>query len=156
MPPIEAIAREAHVGKQTIYRWWDSRAALIFEAMAEYARVDVPAIPTGDVHADVGGFLAATFRSARRPVVAKALRALMAEAQQDAHALALLQRFTSARRDALRALLEQHAGVSVRSVDLVVDQAFGVVWYRLLVGHRTLTNDDATELARRLVDQLRT
>ncbi|MBP2339900.1 AcrR family transcriptional regulator [Saccharothrix coeruleofusca] len=33
---IEAVAARAGVGKQTIYRWWPSKGALLFEAFLEF------------------------------------------------------------------------------------------------------------------------
>jgi hypothetical protein len=35
-------------------------------------------------------------------------------------------------------------------LDLLVDQAFGVVWYRLLIGHEPLTIEVASRLAQGL------
>jgi len=39
---IEAIAREAGVGKATIYRWWDSKALVIIAAFMENHAVNTP------------------------------------------------------------------------------------------------------------------
>ena len=48
---IEGIAKEAGVGKQTIYRWWRSRGALIAECLTEAVsfRLDLAAPDTGDL-----------------------------------------------------------------------------------------------------------
>lgn len=56
---IEAIARRAGVGKQTIYRWWPSKGAVLLEAYLEQrveARTATPPLGTldrGDFAADV-------------------------------------------------------------------------------------------------------
>src|SRR3954468_16171811 len=58
---IEGIAARAGVGKQTIYRWWPSRAAVLLEAFvdlneraAEAVGEIAAAIPdTGDLVADL-------------------------------------------------------------------------------------------------------
>ena len=39
---IEAIAREAGVGKATIYRWWDSKALVVIDAFIEHHIVRTP------------------------------------------------------------------------------------------------------------------
>jgi len=44
---IEAIAAQAGVGRQTIYRWWPSKGAVVADALARYARVVVPERDTG-------------------------------------------------------------------------------------------------------------
>jgi AcrR family transcriptional regulator len=50
---VEAIAAEAGVGKQTIYRWWPSKAAVLVEAM-EAARDRTAMFPdTGDIRRDL-------------------------------------------------------------------------------------------------------
>ena len=157
VPSIEAIAGAAGVGKQTIYRWWTSKAAVIAEAMTEYAQVQVPPSDTGDVSRDLETFLVATFRNGRDPAVANALRAVMAEAQTDASAADVLGRYAAERRAALRAVFEraQTRGDLAPAADLslLVDQAFGVIWYRLLIGHAPLGKADAVALTRHLVRQ---
>ena len=52
---VEGIATEAHVGKQTIYRWWPSKAAVIADALAEGLLIPEVVIPpdSGDVRADL-------------------------------------------------------------------------------------------------------
>ena len=56
---IEAIAAEAHVGKQTIYRWWPSKAAIIAECLSEGLLLPDWFVPenTGDVRADLRTWL---------------------------------------------------------------------------------------------------
>ena len=46
---IEAIARQAGVSKQTIYRWWPSKGAVILEAATESLGAVVAIPDTGDI-----------------------------------------------------------------------------------------------------------
>ena len=39
---IEGVARQAGVGKQTIYRWWKSKAELVLEAYANHSASKLP------------------------------------------------------------------------------------------------------------------
>lgn len=60
---IEALAARAGVGKQTIYRWWPSKAAVLLEAFTtvvndEEYEAGIP--DTGDLEADLKGVLRAT------------------------------------------------------------------------------------------------
>jgi AcrR family transcriptional regulator len=50
---IEAIARRACVGKQTIYRWWPSKGAVILEAATQSLDPVVAFPDTGDLVADL-------------------------------------------------------------------------------------------------------
>lgn len=51
---IEAVAARAGVGKQTIYRWWPSRHALVADVILEDADKILRPVPsTADVTADV-------------------------------------------------------------------------------------------------------
>jgi len=149
---MDALAATAGVSKQTIYRWWPTKAAVLAEAMADRARDEVPVVDTGTVLGDLTEFLVATFRNARTRPVARALRTVMAEAQSDPQAAEVLDAYTAERREALRAVLMrgQLRGDLPLDADLatMVDMAFGFVWYRMMVGHAPLDRSSAVSLAR--------
>ncbi|MEU3484845.1 TetR/AcrR family transcriptional regulator [Streptomyces massasporeus] len=84
---IEGIAARAGVGKQTIYRWWSSKADVLMEAFLDLAEQSVEeagsapyAFPdTGDLAADLKGVLRATVDELRDPRFEAPSRALAAE-----------------------------------------------------------------------------
>ncbi|MFD7686425.1 TetR/AcrR family transcriptional regulator [Streptomyces sp. NPDC059781] len=84
---IEGIAARAGVGKQTIYRWWSSKADVLLEAFldmgeqaAEAAGQAPYAFPdTGDLAADLKHVLRATVDELRDPAFEAPSRALAAE-----------------------------------------------------------------------------
>lgn len=84
---IEGIAARAGVGKQTIYRWWPSKAEVLMEAFldlgeraAQTAGQEPYAIPdTGDLAADLKAVLRATVDELKDPRFAAPSRALAAE-----------------------------------------------------------------------------
>ncbi|GAA5067171.1 AcrR family transcriptional regulator [Thermocatellispora tengchongensis] len=138
---IEGIAARSGTGKQTIYRWWPSKADVLMDAMATKAELYVPIPDTGSYAADLRAFLEASFTLARRPAVADGLRALMAEAQIDA---AFGERFRASflrpRRDALGIVLERARSRGELPPGLspgaIADIVFGTIWYRLLATRR--------------------
>ncbi|GAB3848262.1 TetR/AcrR family transcriptional regulator [Nesterenkonia populi] len=62
---VEGIAAEAGVGKQTIYRWWQNKAAVVLEALLTgYLKLDfAPVADTGDLKADLHAWLEEGHRS---------------------------------------------------------------------------------------------
>ncbi|MFD8273254.1 TetR/AcrR family transcriptional regulator [Streptomyces flaveolus] len=84
---IEGIAARAGVGKQTIYRWWSSKADVLLEAFldlgdqaAQAAGQESYAIPdTGDLAADLKAVLRATVDELTDPKFEAPSRALAAE-----------------------------------------------------------------------------
>ncbi|MDT0402671.1 MULTISPECIES: TetR/AcrR family transcriptional regulator [Streptomyces] len=84
---IEGIASRAGVGKQTIYRWWPSKADVLLEAfldMGEQAAQAAGQVPytipdTGDLAADLRLVLRATVDELRDPAFEAPSRALAAE-----------------------------------------------------------------------------
>jgi AcrR family transcriptional regulator len=151
---IDAIAAEAGVGRQTIYRWWPSKGAVVADALARYAQVVVPGRDTGSFAGDLVAFFTDTFAGLENEVMADRLRQIVAEAQHDEHVARVLADFTAVRRAALRALLERgrSAGelAADADLDMLVDMAYGVLYYRLLVGHAPLDEKAARSLAAEL------
>jgi AcrR family transcriptional regulator len=145
---IEGIAARAGAGKQTIYRWWPSKADVVLDAVLDLAATRITVPDEGSLHADLDAFLAATFRQrGERPV----LVGLMAEALLDpAFAVQFRDRFLFGRRDALRTVLTRASdrGEIAADVDpeLLLDVVFGVLWYRLL-DHAPLDEDTGRQLA---------
>ncbi|MER5433806.1 TetR/AcrR family transcriptional regulator [Streptomyces sp. NPDC002588] len=87
---IEAIASRAGVGKQTIYRWWGSKADVLLEAFLDLSaqaaeeagasEQEPYAIPdTGDLAADIKAVLRATVDQLGDPRFEAPARALAAE-----------------------------------------------------------------------------
>ncbi|KUO23056.1 TetR/AcrR family transcriptional regulator [Streptomyces dysideae] len=88
---IEGIAARAGVGKQTIYRWWSSKADVLMEAFfdlsaqaAQDAGQQPYTIPdTGDLAADLKAVLRATVDELKDPRFEAPSRALAAEGLVD-------------------------------------------------------------------------
>jgi len=75
---IEAIAARAGVGKQTIYRWWPGKGAVILDALVETA-ADATLPDTGDLRADLRLVLRATVAELAEPALSATTRALTIE-----------------------------------------------------------------------------
>lgn len=134
---IEGIAARSGTGKQTVYRWWPSKADVLLDALATKADLYIPIPDEGSYAADLSGFLTASFRLGNDERVVNVLRALMAQAQIDANfgerfRVSFLQR----RRDALAIIVDRARARGdlplAPSADLVADVVFGVIWYRVL------------------------
>ncbi len=79
---IEGIAAKARVSKQTIYRWWSSKAAIVLEALTNHAQQQLPIPDSGSVRGDLEVLLNALFSELSQQS-GSIVRGLMAEAQFD-------------------------------------------------------------------------
>jgi AcrR family transcriptional regulator len=136
---VEGIAAHAGTGKQTIYRWWPTRADVLMEALAGKADLHIPVPDEGSLVADLTAFLRATLAMQRVPQLAEVLCGLMAHAQVDPDfGRRFRDRFLQRRRDALGKVLgraRQRGELPPgRSVGGLTDLIFGTLWYRLLTG----------------------
>lgn len=152
---VDSIASAAGVGKQTIYRWWPSKGAVLLEALLDRARADVPIPDTGSVHTDFLAVVESTFSGAQQDPTAAALRALVREAARDPHLAELLGAFTAGRRAAVREILDRGIARGQLPADtdpeLLVDLLYGLFWYRFLLGHAPLDRTTAADLVRTLL-----
>ena len=82
---IEGIAHEAHVGKQTIYRWWKSKGDLVAECLiAGLLLPDRLTLPnTGDIREDLHRWLTEIFRIVSEPDTEGMLRSLISGAAEN-------------------------------------------------------------------------
>jgi AcrR family transcriptional regulator len=148
---IEGIATRSGAGKQTIYRWWPSKADVLLDALATKADVHVPIPDEGSYAADLRAFLAASFALGRTQQVLDVLRALMAEAQINAEfGERFRASFLQRRRDALGIILDRARARGDLPPGLtsgtVADIVFGVIWYRLLATRQPVDQQLVNEL----------
>lgn len=80
---IDAVAREAGVGKPTVYRRWPSRAALLFEISFRADPAVLPVPETGSAHADLLEGLTALANSFTSQLGSDSARAILTEVLSD-------------------------------------------------------------------------
>ncbi|MFI7207308.1 TetR/AcrR family transcriptional regulator [Micromonospora aurantiaca (nom. illeg.)] len=145
---VEAIAARAGVGKQTIYRWWRGKGAVILDALAD-DMPEVIALPdTGDLRADLREVLRATVAEFADPRLSATTRAVTIETLTDEElADQARDRLLRPQLNAVRVRLEaaREAG-QVRPdapLDQVVELLFGPLYHRWLLRNGPLTDDYA-------------
>ncbi len=148
---IEGVARQAGVGKQTIYRWWKCRAELVLEAYANHTSSKIPLPDKGSLRADLEAFLTAGCKRLT-DISGPIMRGLMADAVLDEEFReVLLSAFLRKRQDAFKALLERGVARAELSadvdLDLACDLVFGPIWHRLLLKQGRLDARFARQLA---------
>ncbi|XVQ06529.1 TetR/AcrR family transcriptional regulator [Spirillospora sp. CA-255316] len=137
---IEGIAARAGVGKNTIYRWWPSKSAVLLDGLLS-AVTDVAFPHTGDVAADLKTQMVAVAGTIASPDTGPHYAALIGEAQQDPElARALWDRLVSHLVAAAtqRIQLAQRQG-QIRpdlAPDLVIELLYGPIYYRWLIRQR--------------------
>jgi len=89
---IEGVAADAGVAKQTIYRWWASKSALVAECLGERMLLTELFVPedSGDLRADVTAWLENIVAFLRSDGNAGLLRSLIAAASENPEVTARL------------------------------------------------------------------
>ncbi|GIH19813.1 TetR/AcrR family transcriptional regulator [Rugosimonospora africana] len=147
---MEEIARRAGVGKQTIYRWWPSKAAVVQEAINEAAG-DVTDFPdTGDVRADLRTQMTAVVTLLANPRFTP-FTSLIGVAQDDPEAArAFLEGIVEPRvqacRERLRRAQEQGQLRTDADLDDVVELLYAPLYYRALLRNRPVAPEQVDEV----------
>ena len=152
----DAGARRAGVARTTIYRWWPSSAALLVDVLVDMLATDVAPVPPGRDP------LRAIRLEMRRTAAASAklpgrlLLSVLGEAENDPRIrTAILERLAYPRRErTARAIREAQARGLLRD-DLhpyvIRDLFLGPLFYRLIVGHDSVTERFATQVYERVL-----
>jgi len=88
---LKGIAERAGVSRQTVYRWWSTKAEILLEASAIDARQELDVPPRDTPRDDLAGYLDALIAFLTASDAGAAYRALIGEAQHDAAVRDLLQ-----------------------------------------------------------------
>ncbi|KAA2253009.1 TetR/AcrR family transcriptional regulator [Solihabitans fulvus] len=80
---MKGIAQRAGVGRQTVYRWWATKAEILLEASSGDADHELASPPRADPADDLAGFLTALATFLTVSPAGLGYRALLGEAQHD-------------------------------------------------------------------------
>lgn len=147
---MDAVAKRAGVGKPTLYKWWPSKAALVFAMFHE--RLAGRPDATDDLTAE------AAIRAKLRHLIGaftglfgKVIAELIAEGQSNESILReLYDRHIGVRRASTIADIERGKASGEFSADvnpeLLIDAIFAPVYYRLLLGIAPLNEQYGEDL----------
>ncbi|MFI7534301.1 TetR/AcrR family transcriptional regulator [Streptosporangium sp. NPDC049376] len=153
---IEGIAARAGVGKQTIYRWWPSKGAVLFDAflaLSEGEEGEAALPDTGDLETDLKTVMRATVVELSDPRYDEPMRALTTEIAHDPGLAAVYrERLDEPMREIKkrRLAIAQRAGQLAGDLDL--DLAVDVLWGPLLNRWLQRTGPLTPEYADNLVE----
>lgn len=155
---IEAVARRAHAGKPTIYRWWPSRAALLLGVYHHQKHVE--RLPdTGAIETDLLAFLTAMFDNWRSGNAGAIFRSVIAEAQSDAGAAEALRAYLMQRLsqtgEIVRRAKTRGEVAEWADPELTIEMLAGFAWARLLTGRLDVDTPQLALLVRQLCSGLR-
>jgi AcrR family transcriptional regulator len=152
---IEAVAARAGVGKQTIYRWWRSRPALVADVMLEDAdKILATMNHTDDLAGDLVewvGKLAASLTTARGAAMLRTLT--VAGMEHEDTAVKLRDGFSSPLHHSVHARVVAE-GIDGTTADSAADAIVGGVVYPILSGGQAYSRRRAELTTRLIVDAL--
>ncbi len=140
---IEAIAKRAGVGKQTIYRWWPSKGAVVLEALDDSLAPVVDFPDTGDIVEDLRTQMHGVTQSLGSTEVGRVYQGLIAAAQSDpalsrAHLEQVIEPAAVACRERLARAQERGEMRADADRQALIDLLYGAIYYRLLLHTRPL------------------
>jgi AcrR family transcriptional regulator len=151
---IDAIASRAGAGRQTIYRWWSSKAEIfmeIYNCAAQATIGEAGEINTGSLKGDVEALVLGLRSLFTQTIAGKAMQGMVAEVQCNPSAAPIFldfmaERFQIAHQIYERAVDRQEIDASIDR-ETFVDLVGGPIMYRLLIEHAPLDETFAKKVA---------
>jgi AcrR family transcriptional regulator len=136
---VEAIARQAGVAKQTIYRWWPSKVDILLDTLIEDSGRQLPVPVEKPTAQSIRDYLHGYVRFLTGDPAGRVLLALIAEAQHDAStAERFHERYLGPRREQERDMIAR--GIEAGEIaprlgpDAAIDALVGPIFYSALTG----------------------
>jgi AcrR family transcriptional regulator len=157
---IEGVAERAGASKVTIYKWWPSKGALALDGFFASVSSAINTTLTNDAEADLVAQAESVVHLFRDTSVGRVLAGLIGEAQWDPDlASALRERWLDPRRETGAAVLRaaKVRGEISPDVDttIVLDQIYGAIYIRLLLGHAPMPDGMVAELVHNVMHGIR-
>jgi AcrR family transcriptional regulator len=148
---MKGIAERAGVGRQTLYRWWTTKAEILLEAIVDDVAEELTTPPGPDAADDLFAYLRALTAFLVASPAGLAYRALVGEAQHDPAVRDLVHRGDLLGASA-GAVLDRVRPVApaMPPPGLCAAQFVGPVVYQVLTGH-ALSDDELREHVRTLL-----
>jgi AcrR family transcriptional regulator len=134
---MKGIASRAGVGKQTVYRWWTSKAEILLEAVTQDAETGLAVEPAATSAEEIDSFLATVVRFLTETHEGAAYRALVGEAQHDVKVAKLIRSsdvLVAAAVPVLKRAIARGDLPDGLDLDDAAAQLVGPVFFRVLTG----------------------
>ncbi len=151
---MKGIATRAGVSRQTVYRWWSTKAEILFEASAADAEEELSVTATGEPLRDLTAYLGALVHFLTRSPAGIAYRALLGEAQHDpevAHLLATKDVLGDSARTVLARTVPGYD--TPPAVELATARLIGPIFFSIMSGRDPARLDPAEQARTFLGDQ---
>ena len=147
---MEEVAKQAKVGKPTLYKWWPTKAALVLAMLVERMALNLEK-PMGHTAEESLRLRVRRLIDAFNGPYGKIVAGLIAEGQSEpAIRQAFYEQWVSPRRTATIADLQRGKNAGElrpeTEPDLLNDAIFGAIYYRLLLQAAPLTRRIGEEL----------
>jgi AcrR family transcriptional regulator len=155
---IESIAKEAGVGKATIYRWWPSKASVVIDSFVQNHIVHTPLAKGASCRETLAThmhLLIEQYSGWPGRLVAQ----ILAEGQADPEVLReFRERFFYGRRAVVREVIDEARKRGELRTDIdpefQMDFLYAPIYFRLLFGHAPLDQQFADNLAEAMLNML--